>query len=141
MADLFLNKTDLENDIIFDLVIENNDLVLDRSILTTTLIAIFTDGSKPYIGTALDGVVIGNTAYNINRLSTDNIKSYKQGIIDSLQFLIDDKIVLSNTVDIEKIGNRLNISVLQVIDSDNENNLKFSLDENLEIIDAHFTAD
>tara|TARA_B110000858_G_C17798887_1_gene474058 strand:- start:799 stop:1224 length:426 start_codon:yes stop_codon:yes gene_type:complete len=141
MADLFLNKEDLNNDIIFDLLVENSDIKKDESILTTTLINIFTDGSKPYIGTALNGVVIGNKNYSINKLTVENIKLYEQGIKDSLQFLIDDNIVLSNSVETEKIGNRLNIKILQKIDKENVNNLKFSLDEQMEIIDNDFTRD
>ncbi len=135
MADLLLNKEDLNEDIFFDLVLDGNDIEKDDSILTATLISIFTDGSKPYIGTSLNGVVLGNQYYNINKLSAENIKLYKQGIKDSLQWLITDGIVESNTVVVEKYGNRLNVEITQVIDEENTNNLKYSLDEELEIID------
>lgn len=137
MADLLLNKEDLTNDILFDMVLADNDIETDNSILTATLISIFTDGSKPYIGTALNGIIYGNEYYNINKLSATNIKLYEQGIRDSLQFLIDDGIVESNIVITEKIGNRLNVEITQVIDEENTNNLKYSLDEELEIIDGY----
>ncbi|MDA0778786.1 MAG: hypothetical protein O3C19_06970, partial [Bacteroidetes bacterium] len=104
--------------------------------LTATLIAIFTDGSKPYIGTAINGVAIGNKQYHIDKLSESNIKLFEQGLRDSLQFLIDDGIVSSNKIITEKIGNRLNIEITQIIDEENSNNLKFSLDEKMEIVDA-----
>lgn len=139
MADLFLKKEDLNNDIFFDLVLDGNDIKQDDSILTATMIAIFTDGSKPYIGTALNDVVLGNPYLNIKKLTDENIKLYEKGIKDSIQFLIDDGIVKNNTVVIEKIGNRLNVEITQVIDEENTNNLKFSLDEQLEIIDDEFT--
>ena len=137
MADLLLKKGDLNNDIFFDLLLDGNDIVTDDSILTTTLISIFTDGSKPYIGTQLNGIILGNQFTNINKLSESNIKLYEKGIRDSIQFLIDDGIVLSNSVITEKIGNRLNVEITQVIDEENTNNLKFSLDEELEIIDVN----
>ena len=64
--DLFLKKQDLENDIIFDLILENNDIKKDNTILTSTLLAIFTDGSKTNISEFIDGKIYGNKYYNIN---------------------------------------------------------------------------
>lgn len=135
MSDFLLKKSDLSNDILFDLELDGNDIKKDNSILTATLISIFTDGSQPYFGTQLNNVVLGNQYYHINKLSEENIRNYRQGIAKSLQWLIDDGIVSSNTVIVEKYGNRLNVKITQVLNDGNSNNLIYSLDENMEIID------
>ena len=65
--DLWVKKIDLENNIVFDLVLENNYLRKDDSYLTASLLSIFTDGSKRQIGTQIDGDILGNKNYNIDK--------------------------------------------------------------------------
>jgi len=133
--DIYLKKQDLELDLLFDLVVENNDLQKDNTYVTASILSIFTDGSQNQIGTQIDGKVLGNKNYNIDKLSTDNIKDYENGLLESLQWLLDDRIVTNIIISTEKIGNRLNIKITFTTDSENEDNLIYSLDENLEILD------
>jgi phage gp46-like protein len=132
--DLFLKKQDLENDIIFDLILENNDIKKDNTILTSTLLSIFTDASKTNISEFIDGEIYGNKYYNINKLSEDNIKLYKKGLEDALNFLIEDNIVISNNIDVKAINNKIYVTIEQILDDNNTNNLKYSLDTNMELL-------
>lgn len=132
--DLYVKKEDLETDIIFDLVIGDNDVSKDGSYLTASLLSIFTDGSKPQIGTQIDGSILGNMNYNISKLSEENIKNYKNGLIKSLKWLVTDKIVLSYVVEVEKKGNRLNIKITFKKIDDDTDSLIYSLDENFELL-------
>ena len=132
--DLFLKKEDLENDIIFDLILENNDIKKDNTILASTLLAIFTDSSKTNISEFIDGKIYGIKYYNINKLSEDNIKLYKKGLEDALNFLIEDNIVISNNIDVKAINNKIYVTIEQILDDNNTNNLKYSLDTNMELL-------
>lgn len=132
--DLYVKKEDLETDIIFDLVVGDNDVSKDGSYLTASLLSIFTDGSKPQIGTQIDGSILGNMNYNISKLSEENIKNYKNGLIKSLKWLITDRIVLSYIVEVEKKGNRLNIKITFKKIDDDTDSLIYSLDENFELL-------
>lgn len=132
--DLYVKKEDLETDIIFDLVVGDNDVSKDGSYLTASLLSIFTDGSKPQIGTQIDGSIIGNMNYNISKLSEENIKNYKNGLIKSLKWLITDRIVLSYIVEVEKKANRLNIKITFKKIDDDTDSLIYSLDENFELL-------
>ena len=135
MADIYLKKQDVELDLLFDLVVENNDLQKDNTYVTASLLSIFTDASQRQIGTQIDGKTLGNKNYNVDKLSIDNIKDYESGLLESLQWLLDDRIVTNIDIETEKIGNRLNIKITFTTDSENEDNLIYSLDENLEILD------
>jgi len=42
MADLYLKKEDLELDLLFDLVVEDNDVEKDDTYITASLLSIFT---------------------------------------------------------------------------------------------------
>lgn len=132
--DLFLKKEDLENDIIFDLMLENNDIKKDNTILASTLLAIFTDASKTNISEFIDNQIYGIKYYNINKLSEDNIKLYKKGLEDALNFLIEDNIVISNNIDVKAINNKIYVTIEQILDDNNTNNLKYSLDNNMELL-------
>lgn len=132
--DLFLKKEDLENDIIFDLMLENNDIKKDNTILASTLLAIFTDASKTNISQFIDNNIYGNKYYNINKLSEDNIKLYKKGLKDALNFLIEDNIVINNNIDVKAINNKIYVTIEQILDDNNTNNLKYSLDTNMELL-------
>lgn len=132
--DLFLKKEDLENDIIFDLMLENNDIKKDNTILASTLLAIFTDASKTNISEFIDNKIYGIKYYNINKLSEDNIKLYKKGLEDALNFLIEDNIVISNNIDVKAINNKIYVTIEQILDDNNTNNLKYSLDNNMELL-------
>ena len=132
--DLFLKKEDLENDIIFDLMLENNDIKKDNTIMTSTLLAIFTDANKTNISEFIDGKIYGNKYYNINKLSENNIKLYKKGLEDALGFLIEDNIVLSNNIDVKAVNNKIYVTIKQILDDNNTNNLKYSLDDNMELL-------
>lgn len=132
--DLFLKKEDLENDIIFDLMLENNDIKKDNTILASTLLAIFTDASKTNISQFIDNNIYGNKYYNINKLSEDNIKLYKKGLEDALNFLIEDNIVINNNIDVKAINNKIYVTIEQILDDNNTNNLKYSLDTNMELL-------
>jgi len=134
MADIYIKKQDLETDIFFDAVVSNNDLLIDNTYITASLMSIFTDASKKQIGTQIDGKTVGNTEYNLDKLSAVNIKAYEEGILAALQWLIDDSIVISITIETEKIGNLLKIIITFKTDTENEDNLIYSLDENLEIL-------
>jgi len=134
MADLYLKKEDLELDLLFDLVIEDNDVEKDDTYITASLLSIFTDASKPQIGTQIDGRILGNIEYNLNKLSEENIKAYEDGLRVALQWLLDDKIVTKIEISTEKDGNRLNIKITFTTDAENEDNLIYSLDEKLEIL-------
>ena len=134
MADIFLKKEDLEDDLLFDIVVDNNDLVKDDTYITASLISIFTDASQPQIGTQIDGKTLGNENYNIDKLSQENIKAYEDGILKATQWLIDDSIVTNIIVETEKVGNRLNVKIVFTTDSENEDNLIYSLDESLELL-------
>ncbi len=111
MADLYLKKEDLELDLLFDLVVEDNDVEKDDTYITASLLSIFTDASKPQIGTQIDGQILGNTEYNLNKLSEENIKAYEDGLRVALQWLLDDKIITKLEISTEKDGNRLNIQI------------------------------
>ena len=134
MADLYLKKEDLELDLLFDLVVEDNDVEKDDTYITAALLSIFTDASKPQIGTQIDGQILGNKEYNLNKLSEENIKAYEDGLKVALQWLIDDKIVTKIEISTEKDGNRLNIKITFTTDSGNQDNLIYSLDESLELL-------
>jgi len=134
MADIYIKKQDLETDIFFDAIVENNDLLKDNTFVTAFLMCIFTDGSKKQIGTQIDGKIIGNKKYNLDKLSSENIKAYENGILESLQWLIDDSIVISITIETQKEGNLLKVAITFKVDAENEINLIYSLDENLEIL-------
>lgn len=134
MADIYLKKQDVELDLLFDLVVENNDLVKDNTYLTASMLSIFTDASKPQIGTQIDGKILGNENYNVDKLSQENIKAYEYGLIKALQWLIDDSIVTKIDIETEKVGNRLNVKIVFTTDAENEDNLIYSLDESLEIL-------
>lgn len=135
MADIYIKKQDLETDIFFDAIIDNNDFKRDNTYVTASLMSIFTDASKKQIGTQIDGKTIGNLEYNIDKLSTDRIKAYKQGLYDATQWIKDDGIVTAINIETEKDGNLLKVAITFTTDNDNEDNLIFSLDENLEILD------
>ncbi len=135
MADIYLKKEDLELDLLFDLVVENNDLQKDNTYVTASLLSIFTDASQRQIGTQIDSKTLGNKNYNVDKLSVDNIKDYESGLLEALQWLLDDRIVTNIEISTEKIGNRLDIKITFTTDSENEDNLIYSLDENLEILD------
>jgi len=110
MADLDLKKEDLELDLLFDLVVEDNDVEKDDTYITASLLSIFTE------------------------LSEENIKAYEDGLRVALQWLLDDKIVAKIEISTEKDGNRLNIQITFTTDSENQDNLIYSLDEKLEIL-------
>jgi len=134
MADIYLKKEDLELDLLFDLVVENNDLVVDNTYVTAALLSIFTDASKPQIGTQIDGKILGKRKYKLDKLSEENIKAYEDGLNEALQWLVNDKIVTKIEISTEKKGNRLDIKIIFTTDSENEDNLIYSLDENLDIL-------
>ena len=134
MADIYLKKEDLELDLLFDLVVENNDLERDNTYLTASMLSIFTDASQPQIGTQIDGKTLGNENYNIDKLSQENIKAYEDGLLKALQWLIDDSIVTKIEIETEKLGNRLNVKIVFTTDAENEDNLIYSLDESLELL-------
>lgn len=134
MADLYLKKEDLELDLLFDLVVEDNDVEKDDTYITASLLSIFTDASKPQIGTQIDGQILGNTEYNLNKLSEENIKAYEDGLRVALQWLLDDKIITKLEISTEKDGNRLDVVITFTTDSENQDNLIYSLDEKLEIL-------
>lgn len=133
--DLYIKKEDLETDIYFDAVLSSNDLKKDSSYVTASLMCIFTDGSKNQIGTQIDGKVFGNKNYNIDKLSVENIKNYEDGLYECLQWLIDDKIVSSIFIETKKVSNILKVNISFTTDSKNNDNLIFSLDESLSILD------
>ena len=136
MADFYLKPAHINGDLFFDLELSGNTIVSDDSLITAVIISIFTDGSQPNIGEHLrDGIKLGNPAYNINKLSDNNIQRYQRGLESTLQWLIEDGVVSQNTVTTEKQGNRLNINIVMTLDNDNALNVIFSLDENLELID------
>ena len=133
--DIYLKKEDLALDLLFDIVVENNDIETDNTYVTAALLSIFTDGSKAQIGTQIDGKTLGNKNYNIEKLSVDGIKSYEDGLKEALKWLVDDGIVKSITISTEKQGNALGVTITFVTDKDNPLNLIYSLDQNLEILD------
>lgn len=135
MADIRLKKEDLELDLLFDIVVSDNDLAKDNTYITAALMSIFTDGNKRQIGDQIDGNTLGNKKYTISKLSQENIKAYEDGLRECLQWLIDDKIVTKIVVSTEKVGNRLNVQITFTTDKENEDNLIYSLDESLGILD------
>ncbi len=135
MADIYLKKQDVEQDLLFDLVIDNNNTESDNTYLTASLLSIFTDASQRQIGTQIDGKILGNKHYNIDKLSQENIKMYEQGLRDALKWLITDNIVTKNDIATQKQGNRLDVQITFTTDKENSDNLIFSLDENFEILD------
>lgn len=135
MADIYIKKQDVELDLLFDMVVENNDVKRDDSYVTASLLSIFTDASKRQIGTQIDGQTLGNKEYNVDKLSQENIKAYQDGLKKSLQWLIDDKIVKAISISAEKKGNRLDVRITFTTDSENDDNLIYSLDEQLSILD------
>ena len=112
-----------------------NNWVTDNTIRTATLISIFTDASITQIGTQIDGNTIGNKHYNISKLSLENIKLYEKGLNDSLNWLILDKIVEKIGIITEKKGNSLLVEITFTLDSENETNVIFNLDEQMNILD------
>lgn len=136
MADIYLNNSNIDFiDTFFDIEIDGNGLVEDDTLRTATLLSIFTDASIPQIGTQIDGNTYGNKYYNINKLSQDNIKLYEKGLKDSLNWLIVDKIVEKLDIIIEKKNNSLLIKINFTLDSENETNVIFNLDEQMQIMD------
>jgi len=133
--DIYVKKEDLETDIAFDIIISNNDLLTDDTIVTATLMSILTDGSRLQIGTQIDGKIVGNPYYNIEKLSEINVKNYKLGLEQSLKWLIDSKIVQKITVEVQKKSNILLVNITLLTEKENDLNLIFSLDENLQILD------
>jgi len=132
--DIYIKKQDLESDIFFDAIVSNNTLEKDDTYITASLMCIFTDGSKSQIGTQIDGSILGNKNYNIKKLSVDNIKNYEDGILECLQWLIDDKIVSTIEIETEKSGNLLKVRIIFNGNDESSDNLIFSLDENLDIL-------
>jgi len=132
--DIYVKKQDLESDIFFDAIVSNNTLQKDDTYITSSLMCIFTDGSKNQIGTQIDGSVLGNKNYNIKKLSVENIKNYEDGILECLQWLIDDEIVSAIEIETEKSGNLLKVRIVFNGNDESSDNLIFSLDENLDIL-------
>jgi len=132
--DIYVKKQDLESDIFFDAIVSNNTLQKDDTYITSSLMCIFTDGSKNQIGTQIDGSVLGNKNYNIKKLSVENIKNYEDGILECLQWLIDDEIVSTIEIETEKSGNLLKVRIVFNGNDESSDNLIFSLDENLDIL-------
>ena len=135
MADLYLKKQNLETDIFFDTVVENNDILKDDSYLSASLISIFTDASKHQIGIFIDGGELGNKYYNLNKLSKEAIKENEDGLRDALQWLIDDGIVKEISISSLKYGNRLDRTITFTTNNETQDNLMYSLDENIGILD------
>ena len=136
MADIYLNNSNIDLiDTFFDIEVDENNLATDDTLRTATLISIFTDASIPQIGTQIDGNTYGNKYYNINKLSTDNIKLYKKGLTDSLNWLIVDKIVEKLDIIVENKNNSLLVEIIFTLDSENNTNVIFSLDEKMQIMD------
>lgn len=134
--DFYIKKTDLETDIQFDMVVMDSDVIEDDTIVTASLVSIFTDGSKTQIGSLINGgVQIGNVKYHIDKLSIENIKAYENGLLNALNWLIEDGICSNVEVSTEKRGNILGVEITLTTDRGNELNLIYSLDENLEILD------
>ena len=132
--DIYVKKQDLESDIFFDAIVSNNTLQKDDTYITSSLMCIFTDGSKNQIGTQIDGSVLGNKNYNIKKLSVENIKNYEDGILECLEWLIDDEIVSTIEIETEKSGNLLKVRIVFNGNDESSDNLIFSLDENLDIL-------
>ena len=132
--DIYLQEHIIDSEFFFDSVVENNDIKRDDSYITASILCIFTDASKKQIGTQIDGKVLGNREYHLDKLSDENIKKNEDGLRDSLQWLIDDGIV--NKIDIIsiKIGNRLDRTITFHTSKENKDNLIYSLDENLNIL-------
>ena len=136
MADIYLNNSNIDFiDTFFDIEVDGNGLVTDNTLRTATLISIFTDASIPQIGTQIDGNTYGNKYYNINKLSEDNIKLYKKGLKDSLNWLIVDKIVEKLDIITDKKSNSLLIEITFTLDSENKTNIIYNLDEQMQIMD------
>jgi len=135
MADIYLKKENLETDFIIDIFEENNDIMKDESYVTASILSIFTDASKKQIGEQIDGKTLGNRNYFIEKLSEENIKLNEDGVRDSLQWLIDDGIVTKIDITSTKIGNRLDRNISFTTAKGNNDNLIYSLDENLKILD------
>tara|TARA_R110002074_G_scaffold229867_1_gene401293 strand:+ start:55 stop:471 length:417 start_codon:yes stop_codon:yes gene_type:complete len=136
MADIYLNNSNIDFiDTFFDIEVDGNGLVTDNTLRTATLISIFTDASIPQIGTKVDGNTYGNKYYNINKLSEDNIKLYKKGLKDSLNWLIVDKIVEKLDIITDKKSNSLLIEITFTLDSENKTNIIYNLDEQMQIMD------
>jgi len=133
--DIYVKKQDLETDIFFDAIVSENSLEKDDTYITSSLMCIFTDGSKSQIGTQIDGSVVGNKNYNIKKLSVENIKNYVDGQYECLQWLIDDSIVSNIEIETEKSGNLLKVRTIFTGNSGTVINLIYSLDENLDILD------
>jgi len=132
--DIYVKKQDLESDIFFDAIVSNNTLQKDDTYITSSLMCIFTDGSKNQIGTQIDGSILGNKNYNIKKLSVENIKNYEDGILECLEWLIDDEIVSTIEIETEKSGNLLKVRIVFNGNDESSDNLIFSLDENLDIL-------
>ena len=136
MADIYLNNSNIDFiDTFFDIEVDENNLATDDTLRTATLISIFTDASIPQIGTQIDDNTYGNKYYNINKLSQDNIKLYEKGLKDSLNWLIVDKIVEKLDIIVENKNNSLLVEIIFTLDSENNTNVIFSLDEKMQIMD------
>ncbi len=132
--DIYIKKQDLESDIFFDAIVSNNTLEKDDTYITASLMSIFTDGSKKQLGTQIDGSTLGNKNYNIKKLSVDNIKDYIDGQYESLQWMIDDSVVSNIEIETEKDGNLLKVRTIFTGNDGSIDNLIYSLDENLDIL-------
>ena len=134
MADIYLKKSDIDSDIIFDLVVNDNDVKKDETYITASLLSIFTDASKEQIGKYIDGKIVGNKHYNIDKLSDANVKLYKDGLTDALAWLKEDKIVSDYTIELFKFGNRLDVKIDFYTNKGDIDTIRYSLDESLDIL-------
>ncbi len=137
--DIYIKKQDLEKDILVDyfhdIIIENNDIVTDKSIMTSCLMCIFTDSNRHQLGRYIDFVELGNPYYNLKKLTDENISNYQKGIKKSLDWLIKDKVVLDIIVSSKNKGNAI-MTIIKITKLDKtELNLIYSLDTNLELLE------
>ncbi len=137
--DIYIKKQDLEKDILsdyfFDIAIANNDVITDKSIMTSCLMCIFTDNNRHQLGRYIDNVELGNRYYNLKKLTDENISNYQSGIKESLKWLIKDKVVLDIIVSSENQGNAImtNIKITKI--DKTELNFIYSLDTSLELLE------
>ena len=134
-GDISVSKKDFDTDIAFDMVLDGNDLDRDKTIVTATLLSIFTDGTQKQIGTQIDGKIYGNQSYNLDKLSNENIKAYKTGLENCLQWLIDDEIVSTIDIETENNGNYIGVAITFDINERNSTNIIYNLDTNYEFLD------
>lgn len=138
MADIYIKKEDLGKvDLFFDLEVVNSDIVRDDSILTATIISIFTDGSKKQISELIDDKKLGNEEYSLSRLSDENIRKYEKGLEKSLKWLIEDELAEKITATCKKQGNRLNTIINIRLNDRTEHNIIYNTDNNMEILDDY----